>query len=466
MKMNNDFTASGKELTADIAQICGDVTLECSDAAGLVSRQMEAAKKNRVIQEHLANQSARVFEQLSAIIHQVDSASELTKNANNELGNGQLVIQDALHSFSSILQLIERQSLRISSLSATLDQVKYVSSTIDQIAKTTNMLALNATIEAEKAGSAGATFAVVASEVKKLSNDTRLAAVEITQTVNALSNEATMFMKELRTNEQTNVEAQSKMGKLITVVNEVTSKIKDVETMNIDTAHSIGQIYEAGSENDVIRRDMMNRNDQMHETLIEVHDKIYNLEEKSNQMFDIFVKSNLSPQDTPYVEKSLETCALLQKITENAIDDGTLQFNDVFDENLIPIEGSNPPRFRNRLTDWADLNWKPQYDKVLALDINIVSVICSSQTGYLPTHISKMAQEPTGELRHDTLYCRNGRVILLPAEYKIKYSNEPYTMAVYRQEGDGEQYKILRNVYVPLFIKGKRWGDVEIAYVL
>ena len=36
--------------------------------------------------------------------------------------------------------------------------------------------------------------------------------------------------------------------------------------------------------------------------------------------------------------------------------------------------------------------------------------------------------------------------------------------AVYRQEGDGQQYRVVRNVYVPVYIKGRRWGDFEIAY--
>ena len=37
-------------------------------------------------------------------------------------------------------------------------------------------------------------------------------------------------------------------------------------------------------------------------------------------------------------------------------------------------------------------------------------------------------------------------------------------MAVYRQEGDGQTYHVVRNVYVPIYIDGKRWGDFEIAY--
>jgi len=47
---------------------------------------------------------------------------------------------------------------------------------------------------------------------------------------------------------------------------------------------------------------------------------------------------------------------------------------------------------------------------------------------------------------------------------KAKASTAPYMMAVYRQEGDGNTYVVVRNVYVPLVIGGRRWGDVELAY--
>ena len=53
-----------------------------------------------------------------------------------------------------------------------------------------------------------------------------------------------------------------------------------------------------------------------------------------------------------------------------------------------------------------------------------------------------------------------------PIDQKAKRSNAPYMMAVYRQEGDGKVYRVVRNVYVPLIIGGKRWGDLELAYAL
>ena len=54
--------------------------------------------------------------------------------------------------------------------------------------------------------------------------------------------------------------------------------------------------------------------------------------------------------------------------------------------------------------------------------------------------------------------------MMYPIDRKAKVSTAPYMMAVYRQEGDGREYQVVRNVYVPLIINGRRWGDFEVAY--
>jgi methyl-accepting chemotaxis protein len=113
---------------------------------------------------------------------------------------------------------------------------------------------------------------------------------------------------------------------------------------------------------------------------------------------------------------------------------------------------------------WADRVWRPVYDRICGSDPQIMAVACTDMNGHLPTHLSALSRQPTGDRAHDTRYCRNGRMILDPIDRKAKESGAPYMMAVYRQEGDGKSYKVVRNVYVPLTIGGRRWGDVELAY--
>ena len=90
----------------------------------------------------------------------------------------------------------------------------------------------------------------------------------------------------------------------------------------------------------------------------------------------------------------------------------------------------------------------------------------SDTNGFLPTHVSEHSRPPTGDLAHDTQHCRNGRIMLYAIDKTAKTQTEPYMMAVYRQEGDGKNYLVVRNVYVPLVINGRRWGDFELAYSL
>ena len=58
-------------------------------------------------------------------------------------------------------------------LNANVDQVEACMQQLRKINSTTTMLALNARIEAERAGTAGAAFRVVASEVRELSKETQ-----------------------------------------------------------------------------------------------------------------------------------------------------------------------------------------------------------------------------------------------------------------------------------------------------
>jgi methyl-accepting chemotaxis protein len=67
----------------------------------------------------------------------------------------------------------------ISELSRAAQRIGDVVKLITAIANQTNLLALNATIEAARAGEAGRGFAIVASEVKSLSNQTAKATEEI-----------------------------------------------------------------------------------------------------------------------------------------------------------------------------------------------------------------------------------------------------------------------------------------------
>src|SRR5690606_37438636 len=102
----------------------------------------------------------------------------------------------------------------------------------------------------------------------------------------------------------------------------------------------------------------------------------------------------------------------LVELTEAALASGTLDIEALFDRDYREVPGSNPALYRTRLSDWADRNWRAQLDNLTVSDPAIMAAACTDMNGFLPTHLTRYSQAPTGDVAHDTAYCRNGRKIL------------------------------------------------------
>ncbi len=115
---------------------------------------------------------------LSTIGEKIESSSRNNlSNLSNvlELANGLLALK------TNLLKSFE-------DFSANLEKIKNISIKIQDIATQTNLLSLNASIEAARAGEAGKSFAVVADEIRKLSQDTKAFVENIKSTVGIIEN--------------------------------------------------------------------------------------------------------------------------------------------------------------------------------------------------------------------------------------------------------------------------------------
>jgi len=171
-----------KESAERVNESAGALRQNAGQMAGTAQHQAQESTQALTAVESLTMSMRQVAETAT-------ESSESAKQALTATERGRVAVQETVQDMQNIRAAVQRMSKQVKGLGDRSLEISQIVSTIREIANQTNLLALNAAIEAAGAGEAGARFAVVADQIRKLAESSTQATREIAELVKGIQTE-------------------------------------------------------------------------------------------------------------------------------------------------------------------------------------------------------------------------------------------------------------------------------------
>lgn len=185
--------------------------------------------------EHTHQIAASIMQlanQVKEVSAQATRVAASAKEANGAAVGGSKVVGETINSLETISHDVQGIAESITSLQDEINKISSVMQVIRDISEQTNLLALNAAIEAARAGEAGRGFAVVADEVRNLSQRTSKSTEEITQIITSLQGKSHQVAKTVQEKQQDANAAASSAKSAENALNGIVGAVQEIVTLS------------------------------------------------------------------------------------------------------------------------------------------------------------------------------------------------------------------------------------------
>jgi len=176
---------------------------------------------------------------------------------------------------------------------------------------------------------------------------------------------------------------------------------------------------------------------------------------------------SIREENVEAVTRALEAGVELNRIFERGVASGTVSVEDLFDANYVEIAGTNPVQYRTKFLDWTERALPAFQEAFLVKDKRVAFCAVVDRNGYLPVH-NRIYSQPqrAADVAWNTANCRNRRIFNDTAGLAAGQNQRSYLIQSYARDMGGGNTVMMREIDVPVRVRGRHWGAFRTAYRL
>lgn len=454
----NNFLGRLCRIFVDLRQMGLSVAVNSATVSNRISLSALSVKRQEQLAMGIYKGSS---ESVRSLLDMAEHAQSIFSSTTSNLGGAQSSyreLEDVREKVTTMTEMLGSYASTIADLDTKSHEINDFVKLISSISYQTNLLALNAAIEAARAGEAGLGFAVVAREIKVLSERVNEANSGIAEKVGLmlgqLGDSSEEVSKIFTFSEQTQKVVHHSCAHFKVMINdfeknslqleEITTAINQVTATTQDVSRNMSDIDELSRH----VAEMMSDSDR--------HSRI--LKEETEQMQEVM--SHFKTGEGILEHMVLRTETFRDEIQQRLERLNKEQKLDVFDVNYQQIPDTDPPKFSTCYDATLEREFQPLYDQMTRELKGTTYCLCVDKNGYGPTHNSRFSQPLTGDYQIDLMQSRDKRFFDDPTGLRSAHNTNSFLLQTYARD-TGE---VLSDLAMPIMVNDRHWGAIRLGF--